>query len=211
MAVTKYSDEDKAKICADWALLGDDNAIADKHGVKLATLKKWKNQAWWLDLLSTMQTQHSSRLIAKATRAMDTALEELEDRLYRGDMRCMLKATKNAEGETVHEVISYREPVKARDLSAVINVLATRSEKAQALTANNEQQYQLSDLQHSFRQFATSYRAKQVGDRTAIEHEPDDHKPEDSEAMSNAVQGSNGASNGIDREAIPGNDDSTQA
>jgi hypothetical protein len=172
MAATKYSDEEKAKICADWALLGDDKAVSDKHGVKLGTLKKWRQQAWWLDLLQTMQSHQSARLIAKANRAMDTALDQLEDRLYRGDMRCLLKPVKDPEtGEVDQQVVSYREPVKARDLSAVINVLATRSEKAQALSNQTEQQYQLSDLQASFRQFATSYRAKQVGDSTAIEHE----------------------------------------
>ena len=171
MAITKYTDREKADICAAWSLLGDDDAIADRYGVKVATLKGWKKQRWWLDLLEAMHSEHSQQLVAKANRAMSTALDELEDRLHRGDVKVVLTTeTKSIDGEkvTVREPYQYREPVKARDLSSIINVLATRSEKAAQLTAQAEQHYQLSDLQSSFREFASSYRAKQVKDQTSI-------------------------------------------
>ena len=172
MATTKYSDAEKARICADWALIGDDDLVSSKHGVKKATLQHWKRQAWWRDMLDTMHSQHTDRLVAKANRAMDHALDELQDRIERGDMRCTLKNTKGEDGETVQEVVSYREPVKARDLSAIVNVLATRSEKAAQLSTQKTTSYQLQDLRDSFRQFATSYRAKQVIDTSpqTIEH-----------------------------------------
>jgi hypothetical protein len=151
MAVTKYSDQKKLEICADWALLGDDSAIATKHGVKIHTLKKWKQAAWWRDTLDRIHSQNNRTLIAKANRAMDTALDQLQDRVELGDLKCLLK------GETV---VSYREPVKARDLATVVNVLATRSEKAAGLANQTVQTYALADLQDSFRQFAKSYRVQ---------------------------------------------------
>jgi hypothetical protein len=160
MAVSKYSEQEKANICADWAIMGDDRAVATKHAVKLTTLKKWKTEAWFKDLLTDIQEHNTTQLVAKAHRAMDKALDELEDRIDRGDMRCVLK------GENV---VSYREPVRARDLSAIVNVLATRSEKAAALSSQQVSNYQLADLQTSFRQFAKSYRAKQVGDIETID------------------------------------------
>jgi hypothetical protein len=162
MGQTKYSRNQKARICAEWALCGDDQAVADKFGVKLMTLKAWKKQAWWKDQVQSMQNATGNKLIAKGHRAMDRALDELQDRLERGDRRVVVKGD---------QVLEYREPVKARDLSAIVNVLAQRSEKAAELTSQAVQSYQLSDLQDSFREFAKSYRAKRVSDESTISTE----------------------------------------
>jgi transposase-like protein len=147
----RYSDAEKARVCAEWSISGDDNAVADRFNVKLSTLRKWKQQAWWRDLLGTMQSQGHTRLIAKGAKAMDRALDELQDRLDRGDVRVKVIGEK---------VMEYRQPIAARDLSSIVNVLATRSEKAQALQTQEVQNYQLSDLRDSFRQFAQSYRQR---------------------------------------------------
>ena len=163
MAQTKYSEQKKRLIAADMALLGDADLVAEKHGIKPGTLKHWVKAQWFRDLLADMNSAHTDRLIAKSHRALDTALDELDDRLHRGDLRVKL-----FKGEPVQ----YREPIAARDLSAIVNVLAARSERAAQLMQGQQTNYQLADLQTSFRQFAGSYRAKQIKDNTAIPHEP---------------------------------------
>ncbi len=162
MAVTKYSETEKARICAEVALSGDDAAVCDRFGLKPSTLRAWKSQAWWRDMTIALHERASQQLVAKANRAMNTALDELDDRLHRGDLKVAI-----VRGEP----LEYREPVKARDLGAIVNVLATRSEKAAALAKNQETNYQLADLQSSFREFAKSYREKQIKDQHAIPHE----------------------------------------
>lgn len=159
MGQTKYTDKQKLAICADFALLGDLGAVSEKHGIARNTLRKWSCQAWFKDLQSQIQATHSQRLIAKSHRALDRALDELHDRVELGDLKTVLK------GE---QVVSYREPVSARTLATVVNVLAARSEKAAELTQKKADSYQLADLRESFRQFATSYRAKQIKDDGAI-------------------------------------------
>jgi hypothetical protein len=159
---TKYTDAQKREICAAWALSGDDADIAQRYGVHAVTIKKWRKTAWWRDCTLALNDAHGSRLIAKANKALDTALDELDDRLHRGDLKVSL-----VRGEPVE----YRQPVPARDLSAIVNVLANRSERAAKLAQAQETNYQLSDLQGAFREFAKSYRTKSISDMTAINGE----------------------------------------
>lgn len=145
MARTKYSQAEKHRICADFALLGDADAVSEKHGVKLSTLNHWRKQPWFRDLMDRLQSQNSRALVGRANNVMLAALEELEDRVRNGDVRVAM-----VKGEPVQ----YREPVKARDLSSVVNVLATRSEKAAALNVKQVENLQLADLSDMFRDFA---------------------------------------------------------
>lgn len=169
MANTKYSDREKQEICAAWALSGDDHDIAQRFGVAVNTLKNWRKTSWWRDQLATMHSAYGSRLIAKANRTLNTALDELDDRLHRGDLKVAI-----VKGEP----LEYRQPVPARDLSAIVNVLANRSERAAKLAAQQETNYQLSDLQGAFREFAKSYRTKSITDQTTITTEYENVKPE---------------------------------
>lgn len=165
MAVTNYSDAEKRRICAEFAVYGDPHTVAERTGIRIGTLKNWLKQAWFKDLLATMHSQQTQAVMAKANRALGTALDELEDRLHRGDIH-----VRTDKDGTPYQ---YRAPIKARDLSTIVNVLATRSEKAAGIAAQQNTNYQLADLQDSFRQFASAYRGKQVRDQHAIEHEPD--------------------------------------
>ena len=79
MGITNYSDREKRRICAEYALYGDPHTVADRTGVGIQTLKGWIRQAWFKDMLSTMQSQQVQSTIAKANRALGTALDELED------------------------------------------------------------------------------------------------------------------------------------
>lgn len=156
----------KAEICAAWSICADDKAICQGYGVALGTLKKWKREAWWTELLSTIQSNQSRRLVAKANRACESALAALEERVELGDVAIHM---------TKEGPVEYRVPVKARDLSAVVNVLATRSERAAAMVQQQNTTHELADLQGAFRQFAKSYRAKQIEDTKAIEHQGNGH------------------------------------
>ena len=172
MGSTNYSDAEKRRICAEYAVYGDPRIVADRTGIRLATLKHWIKSAWFKDLLATMHSQQTNVAIAKANRALSTALDELEDRLDRGDIHVV-------HDKKTGEPYQYRAPIKARDLSTIVNVLATRSEKAAAIVAQQQTNYQLSDLQTSFRQFASSYREKTVKDQNTIELRPEsESKPE---------------------------------
>lgn len=171
MGATNYSDSERRAICAEYAVYGDPQTVADRTGIRVGTLKQWIKQAWFKDLLSTMHSQQTQAVIAKANRALGTALDELEDRLHRGDVHVV-------HDKKTGEPYQYRAPIKARDLGAIVNVLATRSEKAAGIIAQQNANYQLADLQDSFRQFASSYRAKQVRDQHAIEHESEQHQSE---------------------------------
>ena len=164
MANTKYSDKEKRAIVAAWALCGDDDDISQRFGVAGSTLKAWRRQAWWRDALTQLNDAHGTRLIAKANKTMNTALDELDDRLHRGDLKVAI-----VRGEP----LEYRQPVPARDLSAIVNVLANRSERAAKLAAQSETNYQLSDLQGAFREFAKSYRTKSITDQASINTEYD--------------------------------------
>jgi transposase-like protein len=174
MGSTNYSDAEKRRICAEYAVYGDPHIVSERTGVRLVTLKSWLRAGWFKDLLATMQSQQTNVAIAKANRALSTALDELEDRLHRGDIHVV-------HDKQTGQPYQYRAPIKARDLSTIVNVLATRSEKAASIVAAQQTSYQLSDLQQSFRQFATSYRAKQVQDQTAIELRPENESYEDNQ------------------------------
>ena len=122
---------------AAWQLHGDDQAVFDALPIQPSTLDSWKRQSWWKQAVKDIESRRSHQVMAKTQRAMAHALDELEDRIELGDVQ-----TKTIKGE----IVSYRVPMKARDLSQVIHVLATRSEKAQQMQTVQTNIHQLDDL-----------------------------------------------------------------
>lgn len=101
-----------------FAATGDFELVAELSKVPVGTVKSWRKQEWFQDLLKEIREENQDRIDAKFTEIIDLSLEQLVDRVRHGDW------AQNYKGELL------RKPLSAKDLSLVA---ATYVDKRQLL------------------------------------------------------------------------------
>lgn len=112
---TWYSQDKKVEACTLYAVYGDIEQVSKYTDVPQATLRTWKNEAWWLDITKQVYVESNEGLTAKISRTLDTTLDLLRDRLENGD-----EVLDKRTGELVHK------PVEAKVLTGLFHSLAVQ-------------------------------------------------------------------------------------
>ena len=130
--------------------------------VPASTIQAWRNQDWWLELTEKMHTSIDQDLVSLQTEIVETALEEIQNRLLEGD-----PVVNKRTG-----IISYK-PVSIRDATIVANTMTDKRQllrgkptsRSEKLTVDDR----LSKLAEEFKRFAA---AKDItAESKAITHE----------------------------------------
>ena len=82
--------------------------VAEMTEVPLETIRDWKKQEWWPDIVNEVQKIRRAELNTRLSKIVDTALTKIEDRLENGDY-----VLNNKTGEII------RKPVSLKDANAV--------------------------------------------------------------------------------------------
>jgi hypothetical protein len=103
-----WSDQKKVQAVTTWLALGSIPLVEGITGVPRTTIRQWKLQPWWKELIEEIQTEETQELDAKLKKVVDKTLALIEDRLDNGDLILNSKT-----GNVV------RIPVKLRDVHQV--------------------------------------------------------------------------------------------
>jgi len=153
---TWWPEEKKVEVCALFAS-GVSNAsdLERLTGIKSATIRSWKTEDWWLEMLEKIHATHDQDTISTFTKVVDQALEVVQDRLINGDF----VITKYGE---VH-----RKPVSMKD---AVHATSTIVDKRQLLrgkpTSRSESiptDTRLKKLSEEFKRFAEAKEIKHEG------------------------------------------------
>lgn len=113
-----YPEEKRIEAVTVYAATGNFRTTSELTKVPEHTVRAWRRQEWFLSLLNEIRNENNDKIDIKFTEIMDTALDQLQDRLVNGDHKVL------KDGSVV------RVPVTARDLSIVA---AINTEKRQLL------------------------------------------------------------------------------
>lgn len=80
-----HSENKRIEAVTTYLILGKLPLVASTIGVPLTTLKAWKQQQWWHDLVAEIQIESDVELDQKLAKRIDKALELVNDRLENGD------------------------------------------------------------------------------------------------------------------------------
>lgn len=87
-----------------YLLTGNLALTAKTCDVPLATVKEWRKQPWWLDIVTQLQAEGDQELDAKLAKRVDRALDIVNDRLENGDWQYDPKT-----GQFVRKPVSIKD------------------------------------------------------------------------------------------------------
>ena len=102
-----YPDEKRIEVVSLYACIGNPDDIASLTGVPVATIRGWRREGWFIDLLSEIKDENNEVLDAKFTEIVQRTQDLIQDRLENGDYVVLKDGTQ------------VRKPVSIRDLALV--------------------------------------------------------------------------------------------
>jgi hypothetical protein len=99
-----WSEGKKIDAVTTWLITGNLTATASVVGVPHVTLKLWKKQPWWNELVTDIQTESDQELDAKLSKRIAKSLEIINDRLENGDFQYDPKT-----GQFVRKPVSMKD------------------------------------------------------------------------------------------------------
>lgn len=107
-----WSDKKKIEVVTSYLALGKAPMVEAVTGVKAQTIRIWKMQPWWKDLVREIQMSEDQELDGKLTKIIDKSLDVINDRLEKGEFIL------DSRSGTIKRV-----PVKLRDTHRVTSDL----------------------------------------------------------------------------------------
>ena len=80
-----HSDAKKIEACTAYLVLGKAPLVESVTGVPAGTVRRWKGEPWWEDLVAQIQTEDDQELDGKLAKRINKALDIVDDRLSSGD------------------------------------------------------------------------------------------------------------------------------
>lgn len=148
-----WTDQTKVMVVTQYLALGKAPLVEALTGVPRQTIRLWKTQPWWGELVAEIQSEESQERDIKLDKIVNKSLELINDRLENGDVIWDSKL-----GE------ACRVPVKLRDISRVtVDMIQKQQEiRDKPYIRNGEEQNtdRLLKLAEQFAQFATAFQKK---------------------------------------------------
>ena len=134
------------------------NDLEKLTGIAASTIRNWKQNEWWHDLLERIRHEQDEKFDAKFTKIIDKTLDHVMDSLQNGDHVLM------RDGEIVRKPMSGKEA--AQISSTIIDKRNLLRGKPTSRTESVSGKDRLSKLAEEFRKFSG---AKTI----TVEKEPD--------------------------------------
>lgn len=162
-----YTEKKRIEAATLYAALGSVRKVSDLIEVPQATVRSWRSQQWFRDLLDEIRAENNDAIDVKFSEIIDSALDQLKDRVVNGD-HVLTK-----EGDLV------RKPVGARDLSLVTAINWDKRQLARGLPTSRTEQIQnksvesrLIELKEAFeKQTGQKIRKPEIIDADVIQEE----------------------------------------
>ena len=82
-----WSDNKRIEVVTTYLILGKIPLVEAATGVPPGTIRRWKTEPWWLELVTQIQADADQELDTKLAKRIDKALEIVNDRLENGDFQ----------------------------------------------------------------------------------------------------------------------------
>jgi len=148
-----YTHDQKLQIISVYLTCDSPVKTSELTGVDVNTIKYWRKQSWWDELVAEIYSRDAQKKSSKISRIVDKALDLVQDRLDHGDYMYDPKSGK-----------VIRTPVKLRDLNNATNTLIEKQELLKKRTLDKvdrvDQKTHLEQLAQKFVEFAKASNKK---------------------------------------------------
>ena len=80
-----YPDKKKLEVVTTYLALGKIPMVESVTGVPRATIRQWKLQPWWLEMVNQIQTESDQELDAKLSKIIERSLDAVNERIEGGE------------------------------------------------------------------------------------------------------------------------------
>lgn len=109
MSNKPYSDQKKTEVVTTWLALGKVPMVEQVTGVSRHTIRQWKLQPWWQELVNEIQNEEDQELDSKLSKVVNSSLDAVMERIEGGEFHIDSRT-----GQV------KRIPVKLRDVHRVM-------------------------------------------------------------------------------------------
>lgn len=85
MSHKQYTDKKKYEVVTTWLAVGKVPIVEGITGVPQATIRQWKLQPWWKELVAQIQTESNQELDSKLAKIIERSLDTVNDRIEQGE------------------------------------------------------------------------------------------------------------------------------
>lgn len=191
-----YTDKQRIEAVTLYAATGSARKVNELTGIPVDTLRKWRKQPWFLDLLDEIRAENDDVIDQKFNEIIVSALDQLQDRVVNGD-HVLTK-----DGELV------RKPVVARDLSIVTAINIDKRQLLRGKPTSRSEQVTNQSIDERLRVLADNFtalsgkklRKPETVDAEIIEIKEEDHGRKQSFEGKDDVQPIDGEVGGDNRQ-----------
>jgi hypothetical protein len=145
-----WSDNQRIEAVTTWLATGNLVLTGATLSIPEVTLRKWKSQPWWNQMVIDIRSEDNLQLDGKLSKVVNKSVEALLDRVQHGDFQFDQR-----EGKLV------RKPISARDASAITSDMIDRREllqgkKVEQKDNSRKMDERLLKLAEEFARFAKS-------------------------------------------------------
>lgn len=161
-----WSQQKKIETVTTYLALGNAPMTEAMTGVPRGTIRQWKLQDWWKELVEDIRNEEDNELDVKLSKVIDKSLDAVMDRVENGDFIFDTKSGK-----------FQRKPVHMRDaLNAVTQVFDKRNLLRGKPTSRTEKHNVSDNLANLAAEFAKFSKARQI-EGEVIENAHEDAAP----------------------------------
>lgn len=129
-STSQYTDEDRRRVIAEYAVLGNQVRVADIVQIPRKTVSGWINSSWGVELLATIRHENQDEFIAGFTAIVRANLSAQADRLENGDVVGL-----DDDGEPLRQPVRYRDLVVGAGVA--VDKLRLLSNQATSITVTD--------------------------------------------------------------------------
>ena len=107
-----FKEEVRIKAACVYAVTGNASRTSEITGVPSGTIRQWKLQPWWPQVIERIRSEHDDELDVKFTGIIDKTVEQINDRLESGDY---IYDVKNGEFK--------RKPMGGKEIAVVTSIM----------------------------------------------------------------------------------------
>lgn len=148
-----YSEEKKLEVATMYAACGNTSKVSELARVPESTIKKWRNEGWFLEILDEVRQENNDKLDKKFDSVIDDSIDQILDRVQNGNQQLNQKT-----GEIVRVPASLRELVNAH--ASVLEKRELLRGKPTSRSSSGNDANKLEKLAEQFIKIATGRKIK---------------------------------------------------
>jgi len=149
-----FTDKEKLNAACVFAVSGNSRRTAELTKIPEATIRSWKQTAWWNEAMQRIIVEQDEELGTDLTKLINKAVVAIEDRIENGD-----SVYDSKRGTLV------RKPVSAKDLAVVSAITIDKRQLLRGQPTERVEKISVDDtlktLQDEFRKFSKAKEIKQ--------------------------------------------------